>query len=261
MEETRQLVSEEIGEGPRKVVFLHGLMGRGKNFTTIAKRLGEEFTVLLVDLPNHGASAWTESFDYDQLADMVADFLRVGFAHEQTVDVVGHSMGGKIAMRLALRHPDLVRRLAVLDIAPSASAGNFKHLLGSMLALPLQEFTSRADAQKALASAVPADGTRGFLLQNLKRVQGEFVWEPNLRMLYKNLPAIMDWTQPDAQFNGPVLWVAGEKSDYIKPEDSAPMRQLFPRVRKLTLKGAGHWVHADKPDEIVYMLQTFLSDQ
>lgn len=261
MQQGRELAHEIVGNGAHRVVFLHGLMGRGKNFTTIAKRLGDDFTVLLVDLPNHGASLWTEDFDYEEMADLVADFLSSDFAQDGAVDVVGHSMGGKIAMRLALRHPHLVKKLAVLDIAPSASNGNFDHLLGSMLALPLKEFSTRGQASQALEPAVPQDGTRGFLVQNLARKNGEFVWEPNLQMLYENLEKIMGWEQPSAQFEGAVLWVAGEQSGYIRPEDSAPMRELFPRVRKVTLKGAGHWVHADKPDEIVYMLQTFLLGQ
>lgn len=261
MAERRTLASEHVGGGARKIVFLHGLMGRGKNFTTIAKRLGKKYSVLLVDLPNHGASFWTEAFDYEEMADTVADFLSAEFAAHGSVDLVGHSMGGKVAMYLALRHPRLVRKLVILDIAPSASSGNFEHLLGSMLALPLEKFTTRGEAGKALAEAVPVDSTRGFLLQNLKREKGKFVWEPHLQMLYNNLDTIMGWEQPATTFEGPVLWVSGENSDYIRPEDTAPMRQLFPRVRKVTLKGAGHWVHADKPDETVYMLQTFLSDQ
>lgn len=256
-----QLASEIVGNGSQKIVFLHGLMGRGKNFSTIAKRLGNDFSVLLLDLPNHGASPWTETFNYDDMADTVAEYLENDFAADGTVDVVGHSMGGKVAMRLALRHPHLVRKLAVLDIAPSASEGNFRHLLGSLLELNLAEIKTRGQASKELAAAIPEEGTRGFLLQNLLREDGTFAWQPNLEMLYHNLPVIMGWEQPTEQFDGPVFWVSGGLSNYIQPEDTAPMRELFPRVRKVTLKGAGHWVHADKPDEVVYMLQTFLSGQ
>ncbi|MDO4916499.1 MAG: alpha/beta fold hydrolase [Rothia sp. (in: high G+C Gram-positive bacteria)] len=261
MSEHMKLSTEQIGAGTHRVVFLHGLMGRGKNFTTIAKRLSVQFTSLLVDLPNHGASPWTVSFDYDEMADIVAENLRADFAASGPVDVVGHSMGGKVAMRLALRHQELVRRLVVLDIAPSASRGNFDHLLGSLLALPLDEFSTRGQANKALAPAVAEDGTRGFLLQNLTTDGEHFAWEPNLTMLYNNLDHIMGWETPMETFDQPVLWVAGEKSHYITPADTEPMRAMFPRVRKITLKGAGHWVHADKPDEIIYMLQTFLLDQ
>lgn len=257
----QELATETVGSGENRLVFLHGLMGRGKNFATIAKKLGDDFTSLLVDLPNHGASPWTETFDYDQMADQVAHTLQADFASAGPVNVVGHSMGGKVAMRLALRHPELVSKLVVLDIAPSSSRGNFDHLLGSMLKLPIQEFTTRGQANKALAAAVPQDGTRGFLLQNLKKTEGGFVWEPNLEMLYRSLGTVMDWTSTDLSFDGPVLWVAGAESHYIQPEDSQTMRALFPRVRKMTLKGAGHWVHADKPAETVYLLQQFLLDQ
>lgn len=257
----QQLVTETVGTGQNRVVFLHGLMGRGKNFATIAKKLGEDFTSLLVDLPNHGASPWTASFDYDQMADQVAETLKDNFASAEPVNVVGHSMGGKVAMRLALRHPDLVQKLVVLDIAPSASRGNFDHLLGSMLNLPLDTFKTRGEANKALEPAVPNDGTRGFLLQNLKKTDDGFQWQPNLKMLYHSLDTVMGWKESEQTFDAPVLWVAGAESDYIKDEDTETMRALFPRVRKLTLKGAGHWIHADKPDETVYVLQQFLLHQ
>ncbi len=256
----QNLKTEIIGDGAQKVVFLHGLMGRGKNFATIAKKL-DGFTSLLVDLPNHGASPWTESFDYNEMADLVAETLRADFAATGPVNVVGHSMGGKVAMVLALRHPDVVCSLVVLDIAPSASRGNFDHLLGSMLKLKLSEFSTRGQANQALAEAVSDDGVRGFLLQNLKKGGGGFAWEPNLELLYHSLDTIMGWEPRTESFGGPVLWVAGTESDYVQPEDSATMRALFPRVRKITLKGAGHWIHADKPRETVLLLQSFLSDQ
>nr|WP_309852993.1 alpha/beta fold hydrolase [Falsarthrobacter nasiphocae] len=254
--------SEEVAPDARRVVFLHGLFGRGKNFTRIAAGLAPEARSLLVDLPNHGQSAWTETIDYPGLADAIAAHLREGFAVDGPVDVVGHSMGGKVAMMLALRHPDLVRRLVVVDISPVPSPpgwGNFQHLLASLASLNLGTLTSRSQASEELTDPIPNPGVRGFLLQNLARRGDGFEWEPNLDLLRRELPTIMGF--PDAagaHFDGPVLWIAGERSPYVRDEDAPAMRALFPRVRRLTVKGASHWVHSDKPEEFIAALRSFL---
>lgn len=254
--------SSTVGSGVQKVAFLHGLMGRGKNFTRIARGLGDDYQVLLMDMPNHGASDWTDSFDYADMADLVARDLENGFASDGPVDVIGHSMGGKIAMLLALRHPHLVNKLVIMDIAPNDSKGSFTVLLDSLLSLDLATLKSRSAASDEIADRVPDPGVRGFLLQNLARGKDGFYWEPNLSMLRKNLDAIMGWEPVDAQpFDNPVLWVAGANSNYIQPEDAPVMRQLFPRVRKISVKGAGHWVHADKPEEVTYILTSFLAQE
>lgn len=254
----------ESGDGEHRVVFLHGLFGRGKNFTRIAKGLHPEFRTLLVDLPNHGRSPWTERFSYPEMADIVAEHLRAGFAAHGPVDVVGHSMGGKVAMVLALRHPDLVRRLVVVDIAPvggGSARGEFEHLLGSLASLGLNTIVRRSEADDALKEAIPEAGVRGFLLQNLGRDGAALRWEPNLDLLREQLSVIMDWPAEElggATFDGRVLWIAGERSDYIRDEDEPAMRALFPRTIRLTVSGASHWVHADRPEEVVTALRTFL---
>lgn len=261
------LHTTEVGEG-RRVVFLHGLMGRGKNFRSIAKTLGSDFRSLLVDLPDHGESGWTEDFDYTEVADLIAWHLRTGFAEDGPVDVVGHSMGGKVAMVLALRHPDLVDRLAIVDISPVPRNGDgeFEHLLGSLVALDLNALRSRSDADAALSDQIRSARVRGFLLQNLRRVEDPpadapaFAWEPNLDLLYRSLPQIAEF--PDlgaAQFDGPVLWMAGEKSDYVRDEDAPEMRELFPRCTRITIRGAGHWVHSEQPEAFTATLRYFLS--
>ncbi|WP_449277958.1 alpha/beta fold hydrolase [Leucobacter sp. GX24907] len=246
----------------RRVVFLHGLFGRGRNFASIAAGLAPEAQSLLVDLPNHGASQWTEHFDYAEFADLVAAHLRADFAANGPVDVVGHSMGGKAAMVLALRHPELVRRLAVIDIAPVAtgsSRGEFKHLLDSLAALDLAQVSRRADADAALVEPIPNPGVRGFLLQNLRRGDHGFAWEPNLRMLRAEIETVMGFPDVgDARFTGPVLWIAGERSDYVTDEDAPTMRACFPKTRRMTVRGAGHWVHSERPAETIAALRAFL---
>lgn len=245
-----------------RVVFLHGLFGRGRNFSRIAAGLEPEAQSLLIDLPNHGESGWTEGFDYAEMADLVADHLRNGFASAGPFDVVGHSMGGKVAMVLALRHPDLVRRLVVVDISPVASAsgrGEFPHLLSALRTLDLAAIESRTDAHAALREAIPNDTVRGFLLQNLQRAGDGFAWQPNLRLLHDELEAVMGFPDMTGRlFEGPVLWMRGERSDYVADDDAPAMRALFPKTTRLTVLGAGHWVHSEKPDEVIAALRSFL---
>jgi pimeloyl-ACP methyl ester carboxylesterase len=257
---TASLHTTTVGTDGARIVFLHGLFGQGKNFTSIAKALVPGAQSLLVDLPNHGRSPWTDDVSYESMADAVADELRAGFAADGPVHVVGHSMGGKVAMVLALRHPDVVDRLVVVDIAPDQSegAGEFEHLLGSLAAVDLAALTRRGDADSALRGPIPNDVTRGFLLQNLRSGESGYAWQANLDLLRASLPAIGAFPQLQATFDRPVLWVAGETSDYVRPEHGAAMRRLFPATREVTIKGAGHWVHSEQPAAFVSTLRVFL---
>lgn len=274
--ESRPAVSStEVGGGERRIVFLHGLFGRGKNFTQIAKALSDDATSLLVDMPNHGGSAWTEFVDFAEFADIIADHLRTGFAADGPVDVVGHSLGGKVAMLLALRHPDLVDRLVVVDISPTPASeadkeaaaegkadgpGQFVHLLTALRGLDLDALTSRTDADEALAEQIPNDMTRRFLLQNLRRDGDGFAWEPNLALLHDEIESVIDFPAVDEPpFESPVLWVAGGESDYVRDDAAGAMRALFPKTVTVTVRGAGHWVHAEKPEEFTSILRTFFT--
>jgi pimeloyl-ACP methyl ester carboxylesterase len=251
----------EVGETGERVVFLHGLFGQGRNFTTIARALQPEFRSLLVDLPNHGRSGWTEDFSYEQTADLVAEKLRSGFAADGPVHVVGHSMGGKVAMLLALRHPELVDRLVVVDISPVSHGeqGEFEHLLDSLAALDLSTISRRSEADEQLKEPIRSATVRGFLLQNLRSRGDGFHWQANLDLLRRELPAIGGFPDVSTTFDGPVLWVAGERSDYVRPEHEEDMRRLFPRTTQVTVKGAGHWVHSEQPDAFTSVLRAFLS--
>lgn len=248
---------------PSRVVFLHGLFGQGRNFAQIAKSLLPQAQSVLVDLPNHGRSDWIDTADYVVVADLVADWLRSGWAARGPVHLVGHSMGGKVAMVLALRHRDLVDRLVVADISPtvSAGAGQFVHLLDSLAALDLASLHRRSDADAALAPAIADAGVRGFLLQNLRSSPDDFSWQANLTLLRRELETIggfPDLAADGTTFDHPVLWIAGEHSDYVSPADGPVMRRLFPATRLATMKGAGHWVHSDQPDVFSALLRTFL---
>ena len=256
------LSTKSVGEGDLRAVFLHGFFGRGKNFTTAAKAIADTHTSTLVDLPNHGDSPWTDTFSYIDMADQVADTLRQGAAAAGPVDLIGHSMGGKTAMVLALRHPDLIDRLIVVDISPvlSDNGGEFDHLLGSLKQLDLATLDSRTDADQQLREPIPNAGTRGFLLQNLRSTRDGYAWQPNLDLLHASLPQIGDFPNlGDATFDGPTLWVGGSESPYITEEAEPVMRALFPSVRRVTVKGSGHWVHSEKPQEFASILRTFLA--
>jgi pimeloyl-ACP methyl ester carboxylesterase len=260
---TVALHTTEVGSSGDRVVFLHGLFGQGRNFTQIARALEPGLRSLLVDLPNHGRSGWTDSVDYVPVADAVAETLRAGYAAEGPVHLVGHSMGGKVAMVLALRHPDLVRRLVVVDIspAPSEGEGEFEHLLASLAGLDLSQVVRRADAERLLADPIPDDRVRGFLLQNLRSEGTGWRWQPNLALLRRDLPTIAGF--PDAElagrtFDHPVLWVAGATSPYVQAEHGPTMRRYFPRTTQVTIKDAGHWVHSEQPEAFVSALRVFL---
>ncbi len=246
-----------VGEAGRPVVFLHGLFGQGKNFTQAAKALAPDFQSVLVDLPDHGRSGWTDRVDYGHYADLVAEAVR----DRAPFDLVGHSMGGKVAMMLALRHPELVRRLVVVDISPSASegAGEFEHLLGSLAAVDLTTLGRRGEADERLTASIDDPRVRGFLLQNLRNGPDGFAWQANLALLRRDLGTIGAFPEVTDTFDGPVLWIAGELSDYVREADEPAMRALFPRTRLVTVKGAGHWVHSEQPDAFASALRVFLS--
>lgn len=237
-------------------------MGRGKNFTTIAKGIQETTTSLLVDLPNHGASCWTKNFDYLEMADMVADELRRDFCKDQPAVILGHSMGGKVAMLLALRHPELTAGLIIEDISPlNSSTSEFEHLLGTLLNLDLDSLGSRRDAHAQLKTDIDHTGVRGFLLQNLIRGDNNtFGWEPNLTMLYDNLPTIVGFPQVTETYHDhPVLWIKGETSDYINDEAGVAMRELFPMTRKIQIRDAGHWVHSEQPKNFIETINYYIA--
>jgi len=252
-----RLHTELVGSGRPRFAFLPGLFGRGRNWSQIAQRLAEhELASVLFDLPDHGQSAWTDHFSYLGMAEAVADEVDLRLGSAAQLVLVGHSMGGKVAMLTALRRPELASGLAVIDIAPGHSdqVETFTPLVAAMRGLDLSTIDSRAEADARLSPAVPDDAVRLFLMQNLRRRHG-WHWQPNLRLLGDSLDAIGGW--PDhgpATYPGPVLWLTGEQSAYVRAEHEADMARLFPDVERVVVPGAGHWVHADDPDATVAAL-------
>lgn len=265
------LHTTSYGERGSRVAFLHGLFGQGRNWTQFAKALAGEHRVLLVDLPDHGRSGWTEGFDFVDVADRIAGLMEADTASDgQGVALVGHSLGGKIAMVLALRHPELVERLCVVDVAPVPyrRASEFLGYIDAMRDVDLDALAQRADAEQALAEAVPNTTVRSFLLQNLRREvlpdgRSGWRWQVNLDGLRRDLTEIGGWPADElagiAPYDGPVLWIAGERSHYVDEEYVPAMDGLFPHNRRVTIKNAGHWVHSEQPEVFLEVLSRFVN--
>jgi pimeloyl-ACP methyl ester carboxylesterase len=272
--DTGRLAARTVGESGPHVVFVHGLFGQGKNWTTIAKGLSDAHRVTLFDLPNHGHSPWTDRVDYQDMAELLARELE---ALGEPVTLVGHSMGGKVAMLLALLRPELLRALVVVDIAPSEyplsggrtddpdeEASPFAAYIAAMRALDLESLRTRQDADDALRAAVPSRMVRSFLLQSLVReglgAGGGWRWRLNLELLERDLDDLRGFpaVPPGAHFDGPVLWVAGANSTYILAEDRPRMDALFPATRLVRIKNSGHWVHSEQPEVFLETLRRFL---
>ncbi|HET7736601.1 MAG TPA: alpha/beta fold hydrolase [Nocardioidaceae bacterium] len=249
-----------LGEGGSPVVFLHGLFGQGRNWTQIAKAIAENHRVTLVDLPHHGRSAWSHRFDFQEAAEQIAGL----WTAEDAAAVVGHSLGGKVAMVLALQHPEQVERLCVADIAPVPydTGREFVGYTQALKAVDLGALERRDDADRALEEAVPNPTVRSFLLSNLRRDGDHWRWQVNLDVIERDLEVISGWPADlVAQlppYDGPVLWLAGERSDYVKDEYAPVMDQLFPRNRRVTIKNAGHWLHSEQPEVFTEVLKRFL---
>jgi pimeloyl-ACP methyl ester carboxylesterase len=241
---------EDTAQPP--ILIAHGLFGSARNWGVIAKRLSATRRVLSVDMRNHGDSPWQETHGYPDLA---ADLAEVIAVHGGQADVLGHSMGGKAAMALALTHPAAVRRLIVADIAPVAYGHTQQHLVDAMRAIDLSAVETRGDADRQLAAHVDAAGVRAFLLQSLD-VKGRR-WRLNLDVLERDMPLILGWPALGGTFDGPALFLAGAESDYVSREDRPTIKALFPNAKFAKIPGAGHWLHADRPREFEASVAAF----
>jgi len=251
-----QLYFKESGQG-RAVILLHGLFGSSDNWHHIALKLAEEFHVFSVDQRNHGQSPHNGEMNFPVMAGDVNEFMMARGL--ETAVVIGHSMGGKTAMQFALQFPARVEKLIVSDMAPRAYAPAHEKIFAALLALDLKSFSARQQIEDALAPEIPNLVLRRFLLKNLGRNStGEFFWKINLRSLAENYPQLGEPISAVAPFAKPALFIRGGKSNYLKAEDEALIRELFPQAQIETLAEASHWVHADQPDEFLRLVQAFL---
>ncbi len=237
------------------LMIAHGLFGSGRNWGVIARRLADRRQVIAVDMRNHGTSPRADSQSYPDMADDLAQVIRT---HGGPMDVLGHSMGGKAAMQLALTHGDLIRRLVVADIAPVAYDHDQSRHIHAMRALDLSGLATRGEADRRLSATIPDPALRAFFLQSLDLKSTPPEWRLNLDVLEAEMPKIVGWPGTEGRFDHPTLFLAGSDSPYIKPDYRETIRTLFPVARFAKLIGAGHWLHADKPREFEETVRTFL---
>ncbi len=234
------------------MVVLHGLFGSARNLTGLIRALAASNQVLAMDLRNHGESGHGPAMDY---ATMAADVVETMDAHgTPQAAVMGHSMGGKVAMHLALHAPARVGRLVVADIAPVPYPSHFGAFIRAMLAVPATATRPEADAQ--LAPDVPDPAVRGFLLHNFRPGQG---WRIGLPEIAAALPRVENWVETGARYAGPATFIVGARSDYVLPEHRPLILRLFPSARFVTIADAGHWLHAEQPAAFNGAVMAFLA--
>lgn len=236
------------------LLIAHGLYGSARNWGVIAKRLSDERQVFAVDMRNHGQSPWDNSHTYADLAADLAETIRdIG----APLDVLGHSMGGKSAMTLALHNPELVNRLVVADIAPMAYTHTQIQFIKAMRAVDLGTVERRSDAAEQLAAQGVEPALQSFFTQSLDLPNHR--WRLNLDALEDQMPGIMSFPSTDAVWEGPTLFLSGAESDYVLPEHRPEIRARFPAARFAKIPGAGHWLHAEKPREFEAAVRIFLN--
>jgi len=247
-------ITHGTATGKTPLLIAHGLYGSARNWGVIAKRLSDERLAVAVDMRNHGDSPQTDSHTYPELADDLAGVIA---AHGGQMDVIGHSMGGKAAMMLALNHPQAVRRLVVADIAPVAYGHTQIQYIHAMRSVDLETLERRPEAAAQLAEAGVEPALQSFFTQSLDIPNKR--WKLNLDTLADQMPNIMSFPQTDAVWSGPALFLSGSESDYVLPEHRKQIRARFPAARFAKLPGAGHWLHAEKPREFEAAARVFLN--
>jgi esterase len=248
------LHSQILGTG-KPLLVLHGFLGMSDNWRTMGKQWAAHFEVHLIDLRNHGRSFHSDTFSY---ADMAADLTAYCDHHQlQQVVVLGHSMGGKLAMHYVTSNPEQVEKLIVADIAPKAYPPHHDHILEGLMDLHTHPPESRSDADQRLSQFVTDQGTRLFLLKNLYRTNDGFALRLNTPVLQSLVGQVM--VASDAIYSGSTLFLAGEKSDYILPQDHAQIASQFPQAIIKTIPKAGHWLHAENPIAFAAEVADFLA--
>jgi pimeloyl-ACP methyl ester carboxylesterase len=249
---------KSYGNAGHPLIILHGLLGMLDNWQTQSKKYANAgFKVYALDQRNHGKSPHSDIFNYEAMANDVRDFMKQH--HLPSAHILGHSMGGKTAMQFALRNPDMVDKLVIVDVAPRGYASAHDHILDAMCSLKLRELSTRQQADDAIAKRIPEFSLRQFILKNLTRTEtGELKWKVNLSIIKKHYSEIADDITAHGVFHKPTLFIKGGRSTYITNDDKPRIKQLFPHSTILTIKGTGHWVHSEKPEEFGDSVLKFL---
>ena len=256
--QTLTLYSRKVGENGPDFVVLHGLFGSGKNWRSFAGSLEEDFQVWTLDARNHGDSPHADSMSYQQMAEDVVRFVDEN--ELENVILLGHSMGGKTAMQLALQFPDRIAALIVVDIAPVCYDHQQKQLklIEAMQGLHIAAEMSRSDIEKKLALKIPEKRLLSFLMTNLYRQNGQFQWRIGLEQIAAGMPYLLNYPERNSVFKGPVQFIGGENSAYLKFEYHALIRKKFPESRITMLKNCGHWLHVEQPAAFQKTVNEFL---
>ena len=248
---------KEMGEGP-PLMILHGLFGSLDNWLTIGKKLADNHHVILVDQRNHGQSFHHPNFTYAAIADDL-NHLVEHLGLQQPI-LMGHSMGGKTIMKFSQAHPEKFNRLIVVDIAPKSYPVHHEHILQAYHSVNLSSIEKRSDAEDQLKSSIKEVGVRQFLLKNLQRdKQGSFSWKINLPVIEKNIEKIGEGLPQETISDRPVMFVRGEKSDYVRDDDMELVRNIYPSAQLVTVKNAGHWIHAEQPGTFLEIVNRFIT--
>ncbi|MCC5824744.1 alpha/beta fold hydrolase [Alkalimonas sp.] len=251
-----KLFTEQRGSGPY-LILLHGLFGSQDNLAGLARVAEPYFTVLSIDLPNHGRSPHVDSMNYPQMAQAVLDSLP---ADASSFYLLGHSMGGKTAIQIALMAPERVKALLVADIAPVQYDDRHSSIIDAMLSVQLDNLSSRQDADQQLARSIQEAGVRQFLLKNLVKEGGQFQWRCNLPVIARCYPQVL--AAPEGPpYTGPVLFIKGANSNYIEAGHQSAIQALLPQAKAKVIHGAGHWLHAEKPAAFNKIVLDFLQAQ
>lgn len=248
------------GNGKPVLVILHGLFGSLDNWHTLATRWGEHFRVLAVDQRNHGRSPHAGEFNYEVMARDLHEFLQQQELQEAVL--LGHSMGGKTVMQFAMDFPQYVQGLLVADMAPRDYPPGHDEIIDALRSLDLSQVERRSDANKLLAQKISNWGVRQFLLKNLTRKDDDsYGWKMNLPVIDRNYDRITDRIPLKEPYRGPALFLNGEKSGYIQEDDHEEIREYFPSARFHTFSDTGHWLHAEKPDEMYEVVKEFMQER
>lgn len=256
--QTVELVYEEFGQaGECPIIILHGFLASSRNWRTVARVLAEKHHVLVVDLRNHGQSPHAERMDYPIMA---ADIVRlIDELGLQKAHLLGHSMGGKVAMWFALRYPARVQELIVADISPVNYHHSFDDMIQALKLLPLKQLTTRKDAEHLLADAIPDLSFRQFLLQNLLLKNGDYSWRINLDFIGNTAQHVVGFPEAQHQiYARQALFMAGERSDYVRPQ---AVREFFPQAHIVEIPETGHWLYVEAPDRFCQVVDDWIAKQ
>ena len=239
----------------RPLIILHGLFGSSDNWRGIAKQLATATQVIRVDLPNHGQSTHSDDISYDLMADDVIELM--ADLNLQQADVIGHSIGGKVAMTLAVRYPEKIRRLVVVDMAPKSYSDRHSDIFEALLALDLSQFSKRSDIDAALANTIADKAIRQFLLMNLALTDGKLRWRINLQGLSDHYSQLLQPVCEGQRVEQPALFLRGGLSNYIEQGDEVMIKQTFRNSDITIVDQAGHWIHAERPDLFLSYVKRF----